>query len=189
MKNSTPTVLPWHKEAEADYFKQYAFAFARNQPTPSVAEVIASHDPHAAQHANAEDAARLFHETYERLAPTFGYATRADTKVFDPTTPNGKLMTAVCGEVLSRVHAAQHLRQKPHSMACNFPEGCTCGASEWNGMIAQHQETVRLLEKAVAQIEAVVSAAEWETLTARKLLMATQAAEAIRAHLAAIKQQ
>lgn len=28
--------------------------------------------------------AKLFHDTYERLAPIFGYETREDTKEFDP---------------------------------------------------------------------------------------------------------
>jgi hypothetical protein len=48
------------------------------------------------------DALRLatrFHETYERLAPSFGYETREDTKAFDPKTPNGRLMIAVCAEL------------------------------------------------------------------------------------------
>jgi predicted protein tyrosine phosphatase len=45
-----------------------------------------------------------FHETYERLAPNFGYETREDTKEFDPETPNGKLMTAVCGEILTHLN-------------------------------------------------------------------------------------
>lgn len=51
----------------------------------------------------AREAARLaikFHDTYERLAPQFGYETRPDTKAFDPESPNGKLMIAVCGEIL-----------------------------------------------------------------------------------------
>jgi hypothetical protein len=43
--------------------------------------------------------ARLFHKTYERLAPEFGYTTRDDTKEFDEDSPNGKLMMAVCKEV------------------------------------------------------------------------------------------
>jgi hypothetical protein len=47
----------------------------------------------------SEERARLFHETYERLAPQFGYETRADTKQFDPTTPNGRLMIAVVREM------------------------------------------------------------------------------------------
>jgi len=47
----------------------------------------------------ALDLARRFHETYERLAPQFGYATCDDTKAFDPQSPNGKLIIAVCGEI------------------------------------------------------------------------------------------
>lgn len=48
---------------------------------------------------NAIDLARQFHEAYERLAPSFGYETRAETRQFDPESPNGKLMTAVCSEI------------------------------------------------------------------------------------------
>jgi hypothetical protein len=44
--------------------------------------------------------AMIFHETYERLAPQFGYATRDDTKAFNKESPNGKLMIAVCEELL-----------------------------------------------------------------------------------------
>lgn len=49
--------------------------------------------------------ARDFHDTYERLAPQFGYETRKDTKQFDPNSPNGKLMQAVCKEVVDRATA------------------------------------------------------------------------------------
>ena len=49
--------------------------------------------------SDAEQLARRFHEAYERLAPNFGYATREDTRAFDPNTPNGKLMIAVCAEI------------------------------------------------------------------------------------------
>lgn len=45
--------------------------------------------------------AKLFHDTYERLAPEFGYETRPDTKEFDPESKNGKLMIAVCSEVVT----------------------------------------------------------------------------------------
>jgi hypothetical protein len=48
-----------------------------------------------------EALARLFHDTYERLAPDFGYETRPETRAFDPTTPNGRLMVAVCAQVLA----------------------------------------------------------------------------------------
>ena len=37
----------------------------------------------------ATAAAVDFHETYEQLAPSFGYETRADTKKFDPESKNG----------------------------------------------------------------------------------------------------
>ena len=52
------------------------------------------------------EAARRFHDTYERLAPKFGYTTREDTRVFDPDSPNGKLMTAVCAELASQQEVA-----------------------------------------------------------------------------------
>lgn len=48
---------------------------------------------------NALEIAKRFHEAYERLAPSFGYETRTETRAFDPTTPNGRLMIAVCGEI------------------------------------------------------------------------------------------
>lgn len=49
----------------------------------------------------AESLARRFHEAYERLAPQFGYTTRAATRTFDPASPNGLLMTTVCEELLA----------------------------------------------------------------------------------------
>lgn len=47
-----------------------------------------------------EQLAIFFHETYERLAPSYGYETRKDTRAFDSESANGRLMIAVCGEVL-----------------------------------------------------------------------------------------
>ena len=53
----------------------------------------------------AEDLAQylavFFHLTYERLAPSFGYTTREETRVLDLTSPNGQLMIAVCQEILA----------------------------------------------------------------------------------------
>lgn len=49
----------------------------------------------------AQQLAERFHETYERLAPEFGYETRPDTRTFDPSTQNGRLMVAVCAELLA----------------------------------------------------------------------------------------
>ena len=44
--------------------------------------------------------AAFFHQTYERLAPMYGYETKTETRAFDTGSNNGKLMVAVCGEVL-----------------------------------------------------------------------------------------
>ncbi len=58
----------------------------------------------------AQQIARLFHDTYERLAPSFGYETREDTKEFDPESPNGKLMAAVCSTVGDQIQKAERYR-------------------------------------------------------------------------------
>jgi hypothetical protein len=54
---------------------------------------------------NAKELAILFHDTYERLAPSFGYETRTETRKFDPTTPNGLLMLSVCNEVICVINS------------------------------------------------------------------------------------
>jgi len=50
--------------------------------------------------------AQHFHNLYERCAPEFGYETRVETRAFNPETPNGKLMIAVCSEILRDFNAA-----------------------------------------------------------------------------------
>lgn len=57
----------------------------------------------------AEDVARLFHETYERLAPSFGYETRRASAVPWEQVPerNRSLMVAVAGEVATAVRATR----------------------------------------------------------------------------------
>jgi hypothetical protein len=51
---------------------------------------------------DAETLARLFHDTYEDLAPLYGYKTREATAVQweDVPDPNRSLMIAVAGRVL-----------------------------------------------------------------------------------------
>lgn len=44
--------------------------------------------------------AAKFHEAYERLAPKFDYITRGETRKFDQTSANGRLMIAVAEEIL-----------------------------------------------------------------------------------------
>jgi len=50
----------------------------------------------------AEKLARRFHETYERLAPSFSYQTReASAKPWEEVPENNRrLMIAVCAEIL-----------------------------------------------------------------------------------------
>lgn len=59
----------------------------------------------AAEGWDAARLAQLFHETYERLAPDFGYRTReASAKPWAEVPENNRaLMTATCAEMLSRL--------------------------------------------------------------------------------------
>lgn len=52
----------------------------------------------------AAELARFFHETYEELAPSYGYETRKESAVSWENVPekNKKLMTAVCRLVIQR---------------------------------------------------------------------------------------
>ena len=56
---------------------------------------------------NAKQLARLFHNTYEKLAPVYGYKTRKETRQFDENTPNGRLMVAVCVEILKELEQSK----------------------------------------------------------------------------------
>lgn len=62
----------------------------------------------------AEELAQLFHETYERLAPSFRYKTReASAKPWaEVPEQNKKLMTAVCEEVMDRLDASLCFRNR-----------------------------------------------------------------------------
>lgn len=74
----------WLKQNHLDYY--YKEGIMSNKPKQVTLEEV--------------ELAILFHNTYERLAPSFGYETRVDTKSLDITTPNGKLMIAVCKEII-----------------------------------------------------------------------------------------
>jgi hypothetical protein len=52
-----------------------------------------------------EDLAIMFHETYEDLAPSYGYETRPETRKFDAQSNNGRLMIAVCKYILQELNA------------------------------------------------------------------------------------
>ena len=82
----------------------------------------------------------LFHETYEHLAPSFGYETRTETRLFDPETPNGKLMVAVCNEILDRTSALKHTG---HTAQEDFEHFLS-----YSGLWKKDQETKSILWKA-----------------------------------------
>jgi len=54
--------------------------------------------------------AREFHDLYEETAPMFGYETRKETKEFDPTSPNGRLMAYVCFNLIQQAVAEERAR-------------------------------------------------------------------------------
>lgn len=53
-----------------------------------------------------EELAQFFHETYERLAPNYGYTTRRSSAVpwEEVPEPNKSLMIAVCERVLEKLN-------------------------------------------------------------------------------------
>lgn len=49
-----------------------------------------------------------FHDHYERLAPTLGYETRPETRVFDPSSANGRLMLATIRAALEQIAGGEN---------------------------------------------------------------------------------
>ena len=68
---------------------------------------------------DAEAVARLFHESYERLAPAFGYETRLDTRVLWENVPerNKRLMIASAAEVLAVLFPPQEQQKQQEQLA------------------------------------------------------------------------
>ena len=65
-----------------------------------------------------EDIAALFHATYERLAPSFGYKTREETAVpWDMVKENNRrLMTATVAEIMPAIVAEAERRGYERAM-------------------------------------------------------------------------
>ena len=91
-----------------------------------------------------------FHETYERLAPSFGYETRTDTRTFDPESKNGRLMVAVCRELLS-TRPAESVAQGGEDGAVAYQTRIStglwreCEFEEYDRMSHNHPENARKL--------------------------------------------
>jgi hypothetical protein len=58
---------------------------------------------------SSEQLARLFHSAYGRLAPKYGLAIHPGAREFDPESLDGKLMIAMCSEILAAI-ASEKIR-------------------------------------------------------------------------------
>lgn len=90
--------------------------------------------------------AQAFHETYERLAPSFGYETRRESAVpwEEVPEPNRRLMEAVCAELLhTQTDAQERVTPEPARILYRNHRGETAwrtilsgriwfGATEWH---------------------------------------------------------
>jgi len=90
-------------KAQARPINDLTLAQGRKTRGPISMTAASSEQP---QEWTPETLARFFHDTYEMLAPSFGYETREDTREFNPESKNGRLMVTVCGAVLLRFNAA-----------------------------------------------------------------------------------
>ena len=89
---------------------------ARNLRVPAFDE----HPPQS-QAVMPVEIAKAFHESYERLAQSFGYMTKEETRQFDETSPNGKLMIAVAAELQAAwPQSVQLVGPTVHIENCNF---------------------------------------------------------------------
>lgn len=71
----------------------------------------------------AEIVAEQFHDIYEELAPLFGYQTREDTKIFDKTSTNGRLMIAVVERVLAnQIAELTHLSEENEQLKADLTD-------------------------------------------------------------------
>ncbi len=71
------------------------------------------------------ETAKLFHDTYERLAPNYGYETREDTKEFDPLSDNGRLMIETCRLVVEQVRRERDEEMVELLNNCKLPQNST----------------------------------------------------------------
>lgn len=124
--------------------------------------------------------ARLFHDTYERLAPSFGYETRADTKAFDPNSANGKLMIAVCAEakasIISEIETrfwsivdADGLSSLPSDMWAALEQLARAARNRdmWKGQCERQAEQLTTMRAVLAEVFAdhgKVNSLDWTDL-------------------------
>lgn len=72
------------------------------------------------KYTNSKELAEKFHNLYERLAPSYGYETRLDTRVFDPESKNGQLMIAVCSSIIQDMTEQEAINQDGEEVMDEF---------------------------------------------------------------------
>lgn len=98
---------------------------------------------------NGLELAKRFHSAYERLAPQFGYETRKDTKAFDPESPNGKLMAAVCQEVVCEdIVGKYELTQQESLVLTHLSDAWNCFAALSEGHPSDQEEFAKAIHAA-----------------------------------------
>jgi aryl-alcohol dehydrogenase-like predicted oxidoreductase len=134
--------------------------------------------------SEASELAQRFHETYERLAPSFGYSTReASAKPWAEVPENNRqLMTAVCAEILASRPVPVEDAELVERMR---REGKKLREAEANlkGVVTMRLESAKWLaddfDEAAARLTAL--SAENAALSARNAVVETIAERAIAA--------
>lgn len=77
--------------------------------------------------------AKTFHDTYEDLAPQFGYITKPETREFDVESNNGKLMIEVCKRIITQQqeNVRREIREYQYGFIRDDGSGEPERAPEW----------------------------------------------------------
>jgi hypothetical protein len=105
-----------------DHLPKATLESYRLQATEAKAELLRRLGVAVSASPQPEKLAKLFHETYERLAPQFGYETRKESaKAWADVPPNNRrLMLAVCAE-LSTFFAPAQAQEPPTKIDEHLP--------------------------------------------------------------------
>ena len=118
--------------------------------------------------------AEQFHNTYERLAPSFGYETRPETREFNPQTPNGRLMVAVCREIIAQNSFLNQTNERRWGVSDPIPDIQSAYLNIRQAMsdaeyatekflLGERKEAVVWITAAIAQLESARAKIEKET--------------------------
>jgi len=116
--------------------KEYKIIIPKQIDVLELGQIIPKEEPKQETLEKSAELALLFHNTYERLAPSFGYETRQDTKEFDFKSNNGRLMLAVCSEVIKWQQEQDKNKYSEEDLAEAFEAGKRLG--EDNACMAEN---------------------------------------------------